>query len=164
MALDPELFKAALRRWASGVTIITARHNGEVGGMTVSAFSSVSLEPPLVLACADKGSNTNPLIAQGGVFAANILSANQQELSNRFAKTGNEAVRFDGLDCKTGAGGAPWIPGALAVLDCEVESAHDAGDHIIYVGRVLDCVVADSEPLLYYDARYRALAPQLPSP
>ena len=158
MTLDPEQFKLALRRWASGVTIITARHEDEIGGMTVSAFSSVSLNPPLVLACADKTSNTTPLIAKGGVFAANILTVDQQELSNRFAKTGNEAVRFDGLDCKTGPSGAPWIPGALAVLDCEVESAHDAGDHVIYVGKVLDCVLGDSDPLLYYDARYRALA------
>lgn len=160
MALDPDLFKGALRRWASGVTIITTCHDGEIGGMTVSAFSSVSLDPPLVLACADKASNTNPLIAKGGVFAANILAADQQELSNRFAKTGNEAVRFDGLDCKTGASGAPWIPGALAVLDCEVESAHEAGDHVIYVGRVLECALGDAAPLLYYDARYRGLAAQ----
>ncbi len=158
MALDPDLFKGALRRWASGVTIITTCVDGEVAGMTVSAFSSVSLDPPLVLACADKSSHTNPLIASAGAFAANILSAGQEELSNRFAKTGNEAVRFDGLDCKTGASGSPWIPGALAVLDCRVEAAHDAGDHIIYVGRVLDCTVNDTEPLLYYDARYRALA------
>ncbi len=158
MVLDPDLFKGALRRWASGVTIITTCSEGEVAGMTVSAFSSVSLDPPLILACADKSSNTNPLIAAAGVFAANILSADQQELSNRFAKTGNEAVRFDGLDCKVGSSGSPWIPGALAVLDCSVEAAHDAGDHIIYVGRVLECAVHDTEPLLYYDARYRVLA------
>ncbi len=160
MALDPELFKGALRRWASGVTIITTCYQGEAGGMTVSAFSSVSLDPPLVLACADKGSNTNPLIAKSGVFAANILAADQQDLSNRFATTGNEAVRFDGLDCKSGPSGAPWIPGALAVLDCEVESAHDAGDHVIYVGKVLECALGDAPPLVYYDARYRALADQ----
>lgn len=158
MALDPDLFKGALRLWASGVTIITTRDGDEVGGMTVSAFSSVSLEPPLILACADKGSNTNPLIAKSGVFAANILGAGQDDLSNRFAKTGNEAVRFDGLDCKSGESGAPWIPGALAVLDCRVHSAHDAGDHIIYVGQVLDCVLGEGDPLLYFDARYRALA------
>ncbi len=158
MALDPDLFKGALRRWASGVTIITTCDGDELAGMTVSAFSSVSLDPPLVLACADKGSNTNPLIAKSGVFAANILAAGQEDLSNRFAKSGNEAVRFDGLDCKTGESGAPFIPGAVATLDCRVEAAHDAGDHIIYVGRVLDCVVGEAEPLLYYDARYRALA------
>ncbi len=160
MALDPEHFKLALRRWASGVTIITTRHGEEVGGMTVSAFSSVSLDPPLVLACADKSSNTNPLIAKGGVFAANILSTTQQELSNRFSENGNEAVRFDGLDCKAGPSGAPWIPGALAVLDCEVDSAHDAGDHVIYVGKVLECALGDADPLVYYDARYRAIADQ----
>jgi flavin reductase (DIM6/NTAB) family NADH-FMN oxidoreductase RutF len=158
MAVDPDRFKGALRRWASGVTIITTSCDGEDAGMTVSAFSSVSLEPPLVLACADKASNTNPLIARSGSFAANILAAGQEQLSNRFATTGNEAVRFEGLECKRGPSGAPWLPGALAVMDCRVSAAHDAGDHVIYVGEVLDVDFSDRDPLLYFDARYRGLA------
>lgn len=160
MSVDPDRFKGALRRWASGVTIITAKSGAEIGGMTVSAFSSVSLDPPLVLVCADKGSNTNPLIADGGVFAANILANSQQELSNRFAKTGNEATRFEGLDCQSGPSGAPWIPGALATLDCKVVSVHDAGDHVIYVGEVLEVHLSDQKPLLYFDARYGEIADQ----
>ncbi len=161
MAVDPDRFKGALRRWASGVTIITTCCEEEDAGMTVSAFSSVSLEPPLVLACADKAANTHPLIARSGAFAANILAAGQEELSNRFATTGNEPVRFEGLQCKRGPSGAPWLPGALAVMDCRVAAAHDAGDHVIYVGEVLDVDFSDREPLLYFDAKYRGLAKPL---
>jgi len=162
MALDPNQFKDALRRWASGVTIITTSCEGEYAGMTVSAFSSVSLQPPLVLACADKRSNTNPLIAKSGVFCANILALDQEELSNRFAKSGNEAIRFERLDCKIGETGSPWLPGALASLDCRVEAAHDAGDHVIYVGVVVDAHIGSGTPLLYYDAGYHFLERRSP--
>ena len=159
MPLDPAHFKAALRRWASGVTIVTARDGERVLGMTVSAFTSVSLDPPLVLICADREAHTQPLIEAGRVFAVNVLREDQRELSQRFATTGNEAVRFDGLDCRDGPSGAPWLPGALAVLDCRVQSAHDGGDHVIYVGEVIAAESDDGAPLVYYEAAYRALAP-----
>jgi len=140
---------------------VTTRAGERELGMTVSAFSSVSLDPPLVLVCADKKSHTCPLIAESGLFAVNVLADGQRELSNRFATDGNEAVRFDGLACRRGPTGAPWLPGAVAVLDCRLEAAHDAGDHWIYVGRVEAAEVADGcEPLVYYDARYRTLAPR----
>ncbi len=160
MPLDPQRFKAALRRWASGVTIVTTRSGEQRLGMTVSAFSSVSLDPPLVLVCADKKAKTRPVIAEAGVFAVNVLAADQQELSNRFATDGNEAVRFDGLDCGGGESGAPWLPETAAVLDCRLAATHDAGDHVIFVGEVLDAAVSEREPLLYCDAAYRALAPR----
>ena len=159
MPIDSSRFKDALRHWASGVTIITARSGDEVCGMTVSAFSSVSADPPLVLVCADRSCKTRPAIAAGGVFAVNILARGQEELSTRFATDGNEARRFDGLHCKTGPSGAPWIPGALAVIDCKVASAHEAGDHTIYVGEVLEIEFSAGEPLLYYQASYRSLRP-----
>jgi flavin reductase (DIM6/NTAB) family NADH-FMN oxidoreductase RutF len=162
MTLNSDRFKDALRRWASGVTIITTCCDGENAGMTVSAFSSVSLHPPLVLACADKRSNTNPLIAKSGVFCANILALDQEELSNRFAKTGNEAIRFEGLACERGSTGSPRLPGALATLDCRVDAAHDAGDHVIYVGAVVDAQIGAGKPLLYYDAGYHFLEPLAP--
>jgi flavin reductase (DIM6/NTAB) family NADH-FMN oxidoreductase RutF len=159
MAVDHQHFKATLRRWASGVSVITTRAGERVLGMTVSAFSSVSLDPPLVLICADKKAHTHPLIAAGGVFAVNVLASDQRELSKRFATDGNEAVRFEGLACREGPTGAPWLPGVLAVLDCKVVAAHDAGDHVIYVGEVLATEFAEGrEPLLYYDAQYHKLA------
>lgn len=157
--IDRQRFKAALRRWASGVTIVTTRAGERVFGMTASAFSSVSLEPPLVLVCIDKQAHTLPWIVESGVFAVNVLAKGQRELADRFATEGNELARFEGIACRSGPSGAPWLPDTVAVLDCRVAVAHDAGDHWIYVGEVRATeVAAGREPLLYYDARYRALA------
>ena len=158
MAVMADRLKQILSHWATGVTIVTTRAGERVHGMTVSAFAEVSLDPPLVLVCADKTSNTHPLIAEGRVFAVNILASGQEELSNRFASKKDEDRRFDGLECETGATGAPLIPGALAALDCRVVAEHDAGDHVIYVGRVEDVRLSEGEPLLHYARRYRELA------
>ena len=158
MAVSADDFKHALRRWPSGVTVVTARVGDKIHGMTVSAFSSVSLDPPLVLVCADKASNTYPLIAEGRVFAAHILAQGQEPLSHRFASKADEWRRFEGIDWKTGVTGAPLLPGALAVLDCRVVGEHDAGDHVIYVGSVETVQLADTEPLLWYGGRYRSLS------
>lgn len=159
--VDPQLFKSVLRRWASGVTIVTTHAGGRDAGMTVSAFSSVSLDPPLVLVCADKKAKTRPLIEASGVFAVNVLAEDQQELSNRFAKDGNEDVRFYGLACRRGPSGALWLPDTLGAIDCRLEAAHDAGDHVIYVGHVIAAEVHPTRaPLVYCDAGYRALAPR----
>jgi flavin reductase (DIM6/NTAB) family NADH-FMN oxidoreductase RutF len=159
MAVTGDEFRAALAHWASGVAIVTSAHGDRIHGMTVSAFSSVSLDPPLVLVCADKTSHTLGVIEAGGVFAANILSAGQQGLSNRFASKRDEDRRFEGLAWRRGVTGAPILPGALAVLDCRVVACHDAGDHVIYVGRVEGAEVMDGEPLLYYGGGYRGMRP-----
>ena len=158
--IDRQLFKAVLRRWASGVTIVTTHAGGRDAGMTVSAFCSVSLDPPLVLVCADKKAKTRPLIDASGIFAVNVLAIDQHELSNRFARDGNEEVRFDGLECRRGPSGALWLPETLAVIDCRVAAAHDAGDHVIYVGHVIAAEVHPTrDPLVYHDAGYRSVAP-----
>jgi 3-hydroxy-9,10-secoandrosta-1,3,5(10)-triene-9,17-dione monooxygenase reductase component len=160
VSIDPQLFRSVLRHWASGVTIVTTRVGDQVAGMTASAFSSVSLAPPLVLVCIEKKAHTLPWLQKSGVFAVNVLAQGQHELSNRFATTGNEAQRFDGIVCRSGPTGAPWLPDTLAVLDCRVTAAHDAGDHFIYVGAVETAEFAETrEPLVHYDAKYRALAP-----
>lgn len=159
MPVDRQLFKSVLRRWASGVAVVTTRAGEQVAGMTVSSFSAVSIDPPLVLFCADKSALTEPVIARAGVFAVNVLAADQFELSAQFALSGNEALRFEGLACRSGPTGSPWLPDTLAVLDCRVVAAHEAGDHVIYVGEVeaAEFDVA-REPLTYYDAAYRRLA------
>ena len=126
-------------------------------GMTVSAFCSVSLDPALVLVCADKTSDTHPIIRAGGVFAVNLLAEGQEELSNRFASDKDEHRRFEGLDCKPGPTGCPHIPGAVATLDCRVVETVDAGDHIVYIGEVADAELTDRPPLLYFDGAYRRL-------
>lgn len=154
-----EAFKAALSRWASGVAIVTARAGDRVHGMTVSAFASVSLEPPLVLVCADKSSNTLGLIEEGGCFAANVLGRGQEALSNRFASKEDEERRFEGVAWEEGSTGAPLLPGAVASIDCRVVASHDAGDHVIYVGRVEHVATRDLEPLLFFRGRYHSLAP-----
>ncbi len=159
MAVSPERYRQALGRWASGVTIVTSRAGERVHGMTVSAFSSVSLDPPLVLVCADKTSDTYAVIAEAGFFAVNILSSEQQELSDRFASKKDEDRRFVGLETHEAVTGAPLLPGCLAHLDCQLVATHDAGDHVIYVGRV-EAVEEDAarEPLLHFQSAYRALA------
>lgn len=160
MSVDPDTFKRTLGSWASGVTIVTSQHAGERMGMTVSAFSSVSLEPPLVLVCADKGSNTNTLIHASRTFTVNVLGREQSALSNLFADKKRESIRFDGLDCKTGATGCPRLAGALASLDCTVRDVIDAGDHILYVGSVEAAHIdAEQEPLVYWRGGYQKLTP-----
>lgn len=160
MPVERHAFKALLRRWASGVTIVTTRAGEHVAGMTVSSFSAVSLDPPLVLFCADKKALTLPVLARAGVFAVNVLADDQFELSAQFALSGNEELRFEGLVCREGPTGSPWLPGTAAVLDCRTVASHDAGDHVIYVGQVEAAELdAEREPLVYYDAAYRRLAP-----
>ncbi len=154
MAVSSEEFKGALGRWATGVTIVTARAGDEIHGMTVSAFTEVSLDPPLVLVCADKSANTLQVIEKGGVFAVNVLARDQEALSNKFASKKQEWERFDGLDYDSGATGAPLLRGTVANLDCRVVHAHDHGDHIVYVGEVQEIRTSDREPLLYFGGGY----------
>jgi flavin reductase (DIM6/NTAB) family NADH-FMN oxidoreductase RutF len=158
LAVSADEFKAGLSLWGSGVTIVTSRAGDEIHGMTVSAFSSVSLDPPLVLVCADKSSNTLAVIEKGRCFAANVLASHQQDLSNRFASKKDEFRRFEGVETADGATGAPLIAGCLANIDCRVVAAHDAGDHVIYVGEVVEIREDSGDPLIHFQGRYRALA------
>lgn len=157
MPVLPEQFRDALARWASGVTIVTAADGERIHGMTVSAFSSVSLDPPLVLICADKSSNTLGVIEAGRCFAVNVLRAGQEALSNRFASKKDEHRRFEDVEWSTGATGAPLLAGVLATLDCRVVAAHDSGDHVIYVGGVESAEVGEGTPLVYYQAGYHTV-------
>jgi flavin reductase (DIM6/NTAB) family NADH-FMN oxidoreductase RutF len=154
VAIGPEEFKQALSRRASGVGIVTTRLGDVVHGMTVSAFAEVSLSPPLVLVCADKSSNTLPLIEQSRVFAVNLLARDQVELSNRFASKRDEWRRFEGLELDTGATGAPLLRGVVANLDCRVVASHEHGDHVVYVGLVEEVRSFDRPPLLHFRSRY----------
>jgi flavin reductase (DIM6/NTAB) family NADH-FMN oxidoreductase RutF len=152
LAISAELFKRACRRWTTGVTIVTARSGDRIHGMTVTAFTEVSLSPPLVLVCADLSSNTHPLIAEGGVFAVNVLACGQEALSNRFASKQDEWRRFEGLALETGSTGAPILAGTAVALDCRVVATHAAGDHVIYVGEVEWARVDETRPPLLYES------------
>ena len=154
MTISTEDFKRALSRRASGVAVVTARHGDHVHGMTVSAFTEVSLDPPLVLVCADKKSNTLPVIRAGGVFAINVLARDQHELSTRFAVKKDEDRRFDGLETDVGRTGAPLLRGVAVNIDCRVVAEHDAGDHVLLIGEVHEVRSFDHEPLLYFRGTY----------
>ena len=159
MLLDPHMLRLTMRQWATGVTIVTSAFEGVPGGMTVSSFTSVSLEPPTVLVCLNKTTFTHDLVAQSGVYAISLLSAGQEWLSNRFA--GLEPAiedRFAGIDVATAETGSPLLPGAIAWLDCRVRQALDTSTHTIYVAEVVYAHVrAETEPLVYHNRRYRLL-------
>lgn len=152
-SVSPDDFRAALSRWASGVTIVTA--TGPVG-MTVSAFSSVSLEPPLIQVSLAKAASTCDAVLDADGFAVHILEDDQSELSNRFATPGE---RFDGLVWSPGPYGAPLLHGGVARIVCERHATADGGDHTILIGRVVQVDAHAGEPLLYYRGDYRSLAP-----
>ena len=157
MPIDPNAFREILRGWASGVTVVTSRSGNRMHGMTVSAFSSVSADPPLVLVCANRSSITHGIIEEGGVFAVNILASHQQDVSNLFASSELEDSRLERVSWTPGTTGAPLIDEALASLECRVASAHREGSHTIYVGQVEEIHGTDAEPLPYYQGRYRSL-------
>lgn len=148
-----------MRQWASGVTVVTTLDGERPHGMTVSAFSSVSAEPALVLVCLHRESLSRDLVTRSGVFAVHILGREQRELAERFSVAGNEAQRFEGLSWRRGESGAPLLQRCLARLECRLDQAYDAGSHTVFIGSVLDGEFRSGEPLLYFDGDYRAIAP-----
>ncbi|MEM9593650.1 MAG: flavin reductase family protein [Acidobacteriota bacterium] len=160
MPIPSEAYREALRMFASGVTLVTTRTaEGRAHGMTVSAFASVSPDPPLVTVIIDHQHTMHELLeGDNGVFAVSILAEGQQDLSNRFAFTKDED-RFTGSDWTTAATGAPVLNDALAWLDCTVVSRQVAGTHTIYVGEVQASGVnrPDDPPLVYWNRGYRHL-------
>ncbi|MBI3242165.1 MAG: flavin reductase family protein [Chloroflexi bacterium] len=156
--IDSETFRDAMRSWVTGVSIIsvqtpTARH-----GMTVNSFTSVSLDPPLILVCIQNNLRILGLIKEAQAFAISVLRADQAELSNRFAGRSTENVdRFEGVPTHTVITGAPILDEALAYFDCALEVEHPASTHTIFVARVLAAKRADGQPLLYWNRGYRKL-------
>lgn len=156
MSIDPDTFRAVLGRFASGVTILTARGPGDRDhGMTVSAFCSVSLDPPLVLACVDRTAKMHDLLLQQDEVGISILSSGQEALSRRFAEL--ESDRFEGLGYARGENGAVLFEDALAHLECRVRDRHPAGDHTVFVCDVERAEIRQNRPLLYYRGGYAQL-------
>lgn len=157
MALTPERFKRAMAQFASGVTVVTTQANGRPVGMTASSFSSLSLEPPLVLVSINKRLFTHSAITDSGRFAVNVLSAHQRDLGLRFAgMLPNITDRFAGLETFSAVTGCPLLPGTLAWVDCTVWASYDGGDHTIFVGEVQAVDVSDLDtPLLYHNRLWR---------
>ncbi|MEC4020733.1 flavin reductase family protein [Streptomyces sp. H27-D2] len=154
---DGPTMREVLSSFCTGVAVITAvEPDGRPTGMAVQSFSSVSLEPPLVCFCPAHTSTAWPRIRAAGRFAVNILSAEQQALCGQFAVTGEE--KFQGVDWRPGANGAPLLDGALATIECELAGTFPGGDHTIALGRAtaLDRLPG-AEPLLYFRCAYGRL-------
>jgi flavin reductase (DIM6/NTAB) family NADH-FMN oxidoreductase RutF len=156
MSIDPDEFRSVLGRFASGVAILTARDaDGRDHGMTVSAFCSVSLVPPLVLACIDHAADMHDLLRSATHFGISILEEGQEALSRRFAELPSN--RFDGVGYSRGESEVILLDDALAHLECKRLDWHDAGDHTIYIGEVERAASVQGRPLLYYRGGYTQL-------
>jgi 3-hydroxy-9,10-secoandrosta-1,3,5(10)-triene-9,17-dione monooxygenase reductase component len=153
MDADPAAMRTVLGHFATGVAIVTALDDGEPVGMACNSFTSLSLEPPLVLFCAAKSSTTWPRIQAAKKWAANILAEDGEEICRLFAQKG--ADRFAHIAHTAGRSGAPLLEDAIAFVDCETVAEHDAGDHLIVVGRVLELGYdPEAKPLLFYRGGY----------
>src|SRR6185436_12526097 len=141
MPIDDATFKLAMSHFPSGVTVVTTEHDGKPYGLTVSAFASLSLHPPLVLVSIEKQVKSHDAIAAAGKFGVSILARNQAELSGRFASR---------IDDK--------LAGAITTLECRVHAQLPGGDHTIFVGEVAEAKTAEGDPLVYYRSAYRDLA------
>lgn len=151
--IDPGDFRRVLGHLPTGVTVVTAAPAGHPAGMTIGSFFSVSLDPPLVGFCAGKGSTSWPLIEPAGVFAVNVLGADQAGVSNHFASSA--ADRFEEVGWRTGVTGSPVLDDVIAHIECRTDQVVDAGDHWIVIGRVVDLEVdGGGTPLVFLGGRY----------
>jgi flavin reductase len=162
MSLNVAEFRRAMGSFATGVTIITVDLDGEVHGMTANAFASVSLDPPLVLVCVDHAARTHAHLHARKRFGINVLAVDQRAVSEYYAQTveeqvGQQAVaRFDRT-----IHGTPVLQGALTYLECRLQSAHDAGDHTIFIAEVEDLMLRAGEPLLFFRSKYRRIGEEV---
>lgn len=146
-------FKAAMRHFPTGVTVVTSVREGEPRGVTVSAFASVSLDPPLVLICINREARSYLYISSSQVFCVNILAGDQRHLAERFAGKLREH-QFDGVEYDVDVTGAAVLRGTVAHLDCEVAEEHHAGSHSIFIGRVVSAKSRTGSPLGYYNGDF----------
>ena len=156
--ISADEFRRTLGHFASGVTVITTcDRDGRPTGLTASAFTSVSLEPPLILVCVDNKAQSYPALLGGKMFAVNILRLEQEAVSRRFATTKIEN-KFEGVPFTLSQLGLPLLDNALAQLECATVSVHLEGDHTIFVGRVEGASTGGGAPLVYFRGRYDRLS------
>lgn len=155
VAVDESRFKQAMSYFASGVTVVTTEHAGHRYGVTVSAFASLSLNPPLVLICVEKSVRAHDVIPKAERFAINVLTEEQETVSNRFAAKVDD--RFAGIATHEGQLGVPLIDGALASIECRLHDTLAGGDHTIFIGEVVNTEIRDAAPLIYFRSGYRGL-------
>ncbi|OZI71879.1 flavin reductase family protein [Bordetella genomosp. 12] len=155
--LNALAFKQLMRGVASSVSVVTTFHHGIPHGMTATAFSSVSADPPTVLIVLNKGTRSHPLISESRRFVVNVLRDDQRELGNHFS--GKLDDQFAAVDYHAGQLGAPVLDGVVSYFECETVDAFDAGSHTIFVGRVVAGATNETSPLLYHDGQYKAVLP-----
>jgi flavin reductase len=174
MNVSPSEFRRAMGCFATGVTIVTVDLDGEVHGMTANAFASVSLNPPMLLVCVDRSARLHAHLHARKRFGINILAADQHVISEYYARVVGRVVGADRqtkdgrAEAEAGARfdrtvqGTPILHGALAYLECRLQSAQDAGDHTIFIAEVENVVVHQGEPLLFFRGRYRSIGGESP--
>jgi 3-hydroxy-9,10-secoandrosta-1,3,5(10)-triene-9,17-dione monooxygenase reductase component len=156
-AFDGRMFRNTLSQFCTGVVVATGVLDGQPAGFAAQSFTSLSLDPPLVAVCPGKSSTSWPKLRRSGSFCINVLSAQQKAVCDQFAKPG----QFADIPWRAGVTGSPILDGVIAYIDCNLEAEHDAGDHVIAVGRVRDLQILDAnaEPLLFFRGAYGRFAP-----
>jgi flavin reductase (DIM6/NTAB) family NADH-FMN oxidoreductase RutF len=158
MPVNADDFKKALQQWASGVTVVTTQSEKfGVQGMTVTAFSSVSVNPPQILVCLNDSADTGAGIEESRCFAVNVLNSEQQGVSNQFAGGSSQKERFENTAWEPGITGSPILTDSIVSLDCRIVEKVRAGTHWIIIGEVQDTICRPGNPLLYYCGNYRQL-------
>lgn len=161
-SIQADRLRQTMRYWATGVTVVSAAHDGEQHGMTVNSLTSLSLSPPLVMVSLEQNTRTHGLVQRAGAYGVSLLHVSQQGLSDRFAGRDTEATdRFEGVNTFTLASGSPLIEGSLAYLDCRVVDTYQAGTHTLFIARVVAAQDGQTDqkahPLLYFNQQYRKL-------
>jgi flavin reductase (DIM6/NTAB) family NADH-FMN oxidoreductase RutF len=157
---DPDQLRQAMRLWATGVAVVTSRHDGVAHGMTVSSFTSVSLIPPQVLIALAQSTRTHALVRNSRFFGVTVLNADQRDVSDRFAgRLPDDSDRLSGLETVTLVSGVPLLKDGVARFDCRVIATFTSGTHTIFIGSVLAAQGdLQGEPLLYFNRGYQKLA------
>jgi len=164
MSTSQEDFRRAMGCFATGVTVITVDDHGKVEGMTANAFASVSIDPLLVLVCVSHKARTHAHLHARKRFGVNVLSEHQRRISEHYALAERDPVLAEqevGAKFDRTQHGTPVLHGALAYLECRLETTHEAGDHTIFIAEVEDVMVRQGKPLIYFQSTYHGLEPEL---
>lgn len=164
MGLTQDNFRHAMSHFATGVTIITVDYENQIQGMTANAFTSVSLNPMLVLVCVDQTARTHAHLHAKKRFGINVLAEDQRAVAEHYARIDRDPARAEdeaGARFDRTRHGTPVLHGALAYLECCLRTAQDAGDHTIFIAEVEDVVVNGGKPLIFFQSKYRAIGPEV---
>ncbi len=154
--MDSREIRDIMAHFATGVTVVTTRDGaGSPFGLTVNAFTSLSLNPPLVVVCIDKAAQCYSCFEESKVFAVNVLSEDQEELSSRFATKGIE--KFGEIKWHRGENNVPLLDGSIGTIECKIVNSYEGGDHTIYLGEIVSANATEDRPLLFFKGKYHRL-------